>query len=61
MSNILILGGTGRMSSELTSLCLANGDSVTIAVRGRHKVSDELKNVNKIVFDRLNEKATYEA
>ena len=55
---VLILGGTGRMSSELTSLCIANGDDVTIAVRGKHKMDNALTMVKKVFFDRLNEKET---
>ena len=56
--SVLILGGTGRMSSKLTSLCLKNGDDVTIAVRGRHKIDEKFSSVKKLVFDRLSETQT---
>lgn len=59
--SVLILGGTGRMSTKLTTLCVNNGDDVTIAVRGKHKASEEISAVKKLVFDRLDEKATREA
>lgn len=55
---VLILGGTGRMSSELTRLCIANGDDVTISVRGRHKIKDDLASVKKIILDRNDTAAT---
>lgn len=58
---VLILGGTGRMSSKLTALCIANGDDVTIAVRGKHKIEDEFASVKKLLFDRLNEEQTKNA
>lgn len=54
---VLILGGSGRMSSKLTKLCLSNGDDVTIAVRGKHKLDRELLSVRKMVFDRFDEVA----
>lgn len=47
---VLILGGTGRMSSKLTALCIANGDDVTIAVRGKHKIEDEFASVKKLLL-----------
>ncbi len=50
---VLILGGTGRMSSKLTELCLSQGDDVTIAVRGKHKIGDKLANVKTLIFNRL--------
>lgn len=46
------------MSSELTALCVSNGDDVTIAVRGKHKIKENIASVKKITFDRLNEAAT---
>ncbi len=56
---ILILGGTGRMSSELTSLCIANGNDVTISIRGKHEIRDDFKNSVKILyFNRLNKEET---
>lgn len=58
MRKVLILGGTGRMSSELTALCVSNGDDVTIAVRGKHKIKDDLSSVKKIIFDRFDETTT---
>ena len=58
--SVLILGGSGRMSSKLTALCLNNGDNVTISVRGKHKIGEEISAVNKLVFNRLDENATKE-
>ncbi len=55
---ILILGGTGRMSKILTSLCVNNNDDVTIAVRGKHSLDNIDSNVKVLIFDRLDEGAT---
>jgi nucleoside-diphosphate-sugar epimerase len=55
--SVLILGGTGRMSSKLTALCISKGYDVTISVRGKHKVSDDIVSVKKIILDRFDEKA----
>ncbi len=56
---ILILGGTGRMSSELTSICIANGNDVTISTRGKHEIRNDFKNLVKILyFNRLNKEET---
>ena len=51
---VLILGGSGRMSSKLTELCMTYGDDVTIANRGLHEKNAPSYPVHKLFFDRFN-------
>lgn len=55
-NTVLILGGTGRMSSYLTKLCLEKNYDVTIATRGIHHIESNL-NVSILKFDRFNEES----